>query len=100
MFSEVYTDTPGKSQTNSLLENKQTVSPQDAHHRILDSFPALTRKGEILPLTPEYVTVGAGKTPAFHSKTLCDLASISWRMPFCAIQGIYNWDDQILSQIL
>lgn len=43
MFSEVYTDTPGKSQTTSLLENKQTVSPQDAHHRILDSLPALTR---------------------------------------------------------
>lgn len=77
MFSEVYSDTPGKTRTNSLLENKQTVSPQGGHHRILDSLPALTRNGEILPLTPEYITMGAGKTPTFHSKTLCDLAFIS-----------------------
>ena len=43
------------------------LSLQDTHHRILDSLPALVRTREILPLTPEYVTKGVGKTPAFHS---------------------------------
>ena len=47
--------------------NKPKLSLQGTHHRILDSLPALVRKREILPLTPESVTLGVGKTPAFRS---------------------------------
>ena len=43
------------------------LSLQGTHHRILDSLPALVRKREILPLTPESVTLGVGETPAFRS---------------------------------
>lgn len=45
------------------------LSPEGAHHRILDSLPELIRNGEIILLTPEYVTMSGGKTPTFHSKS-------------------------------
>lgn len=73
MSSEIYPDTPGKRLTTSWTTHK--LSRQGAHHRIVDSLLALIRNRETLPLTPEYVTVGEGKTPTFHSKTLRDLAS-------------------------
>lgn len=72
MSSEIYTDSPRKSQRNSILDSKQTVSLQGTHHRILDSLPALVRNRKILPLTPEYVTIGVGKTPAFRSTKPCE----------------------------
>lgn len=97
--SEIYTDSLGKGQTSSLLDNRQTVSPQGARHRILDCLPAPIRNGENLPLIPDYVTMGAGKTPTFHQKPYVTWHPSHGECPFVPSRD-YNWDDQILAQTL